>query len=288
MMNNARTIRRFGWALALIVPLAACERGPSPEVQAQIDELQATRDSLTRELAEQTEKIQDLSRSIDEAAGEVPGPGVASPEVLGDRISNMTEELEATRAQLADARRRIRALSSRSSTLRDSLSALAERNEALAMQRDSLTDLVAEMDSIENRAEELAAERLALASTLSGLEEKYYTVYYVVGTKDELVERGIIEEEGGARVLLVLWKAGETMVPSRDLEREQFEAIDFRETTEIDLPAQGTYKLVSRHDTDYLEPTPDDEGRFTGSSLRITQPEEFWRPSRYLILVAEG
>ncbi len=288
-MTNGHSIRRLGLTLAVFVPLAACERGPSPAVQAQIDQLQATRDSLTRELAGQTERIQNLSESLEAAAGEMAGPGVTAPEVLEDRITDMTSELESTRAQLADARRRIRAMSNRSGSLRDSLDTVIEqRDEALAMQRDSVAELAMSLDSMAARTDKLASERTELADRLRELEEKYYTVYYVVGTEEELLERGIIEKEGGARVLLVLWKAGETLVPSRDLAPAEFQAIDFREMSEIELPAQGTYKVVSRHDTDYLDPTPDAEGRFTGARLRITQPERFWQPSRYLIVVSEG
>src|SRR2546429_6341430 len=40
--------------------------------------------------------------------------------------------------------------------------------------------------------------------------------YYVVGTKDELEQKGIITEEGGARFLFVLWKSGKTLVRSEE------------------------------------------------------------------------
>src|SRR3989454_11609677 len=62
------------------------------------------------------------------------------------------------------------------------------------------------------------------------------TVYYVVGTKDELEQKGIITEEGGARFLFVLWKSGKTLVPSRNLDPGVFTVADRRHFTELPLP----------------------------------------------------
>jgi len=41
----------------------------------------------------------------------------------------------------------------------------------------------------------------------------------VIGTKDELEERGIVQHpEGGSRFLFVLWKTGVTLTPARHLD----------------------------------------------------------------------
>lgn len=288
-MNGQHSLSRYVWILAVLLPLAACDRGPSPEVQARLDSLQATRDSLTRELAEQNEYVHNLSRRIEDAVGDVNETGVTLPEAMEDRIETMRSELESARARLAETRQRAANLSNRASVLRDSLNTVVrERDEALAMQRDSIDTLLHSLHTMTQSMDELSRERTSLETALGELESKHYTVYYVVGTRDELVERGIIEEEGGARILFLLWKAGETLVPARDLDPEQFQAIDFRQTGSIELPEPGSYVLVSRHDTSYVEPLAAEDGRITGESLQITEPEEFWRSSRYLILVREG
>lgn len=286
MRIHRKSLAHSALALALILPFAACDRGPSPEVQARLDSLQTTRDSLARELAERSETIQQLTTSIERAASQVSETGVTAPENLQDRIATMADNLQSTRSQLEEAQRRIRVLSRQSSSLRDSLDAvITERNEALAMQRDSIDQLVAGLDSMSSRAEMLSTERADLSEALRALEEKYYTVHVAIGTRDELMEQGVIEEEGGARVLLILWKAGETLVPARDLPDNAFQSMDFRETTTIDLPQQGTYKLISRHNPEYLATTLDEDGQFSGASLEVTEPEQFWQSSRYLILM---
>jgi polyhydroxyalkanoate synthesis regulator phasin len=258
-------------------------------VQARIDSLQAARDSLTRQLAEQDEYVSSLSQRIDEAVADLGQSDAYTPEDLGDRIAILQEELQAGQNRMAAAQERIDALTSQVSRLRDSLNAvITDRDEALAMQRDSISALIASLDSMKVDAGELSNVRSDLELALAELETKYYTVYYVIGTRDELVERGVVEEEGGANVLLVLWRAGETLVPARNLEPGHFRAVDLRQATVIDLPEPGTYRIVSRQDTAYLDPNPNEDGRFEGERLRITDPERFWKPSPYLILVAEN
>lgn len=287
-MRQLPNISRWGWALAVLIPLTACESGPSPGVQARLDSLQATRDSLTRQLAEQDEYVTALSQRIDEAVGDLGESGAYTPEGLGDRISLLRDELEAGRDGMAAAQERIDALAGQVRRLQDSLSAaLTRRNQALATQQDSISALLSSLDSMKASVGDLSTVRTGLERALSELETRYYTVYYVVGTRDELVDRGVLEEEGGARVLLVLWRAGETLLPARNLEPEQFQAVDLRQATVLQLPEPGTYRIVSRQDTSLLDPAPGEDGRFEGESLRITSPEQFWKASPYLILVAE-
>ncbi len=283
-MSTASTVRRLSVALAT-VPFLACSQGPSPEVQAQLDALQAQRDSLTRELALQDEYVNSLSRQIEEAVGGMEGEG--GSESLGNLIGTLREDLVTARTQADEAQQRIAVLNRRAANLRDSLATVSRRaEETAAAQRDSIAALVSAAESMDARISELADTRAGLEDSLETLEERTFTTYYAVGTSDELLRRGVLEEEGGARILLVLWRAGETLVPARDLDTDDFQAIDSRQTTTIELAA-GTYRVVSRHDTRYLEPSPDGDGRFTGESLRITDPDAFWRFSPFLILVQE-
>ena len=118
-MRNIKPKRAAIWVLAAIIPAAACSQGPSPEVQARIDSLQTARDSLTRELAEQNEYVQQLSRRSEEAVGAAGGS--VTPEQLGDQITTLRDELESARARAAQTQQRVGTLNRQVSTLRDSL-----------------------------------------------------------------------------------------------------------------------------------------------------------------------
>ena len=52
--------------------------------------------------------------------------------------------------------------------------------------------------------------------------------------------------------------------------------------------AQGRYRIVSRHDFTLLATPHDERGRVQGAeSLRIANSAEFWRPSKFLIILQE-
>ena len=112
------------------------------------------------------------------------------------------------------------------------------------------------------------------------------TVYYVVGTKDELERKGLIQEEGGARFLFVLWKSGKTLVPARNLDPSEFTQADRRHLTELPLPqSDKEYRIVSRQDTSALETPPDHDGKLSGHAVKISDTARFWANSKYLIIV---
>lgn len=265
-----------------MLPLAACNTGPSKEVQQELDSLRAQRDSLIREEAAKTQTMQRLSHALEAIQGTTSGGGALPPESLRDRITSMATDLKNTHSELATAQRRIRALARQRASLRDSLQSLQTMSDSLmAMQRDSISSLHSSMSS---SVDSLSQQVSAVSDTLRNLEKEHYTVYYVIGTEKELLDKGIVTKEGGARFLGFLWKRGQSLVPARSLQTNDFQAIDLRTTTDIQLPAQGMYKLVSRQDVQYLNPTPDASGEFTGNDLKITDANNFWRHSRFLIL----
>jgi len=102
------------------------------------------------------------------------------------------------------------------------------------------------------------------------------TAYYAFGTKKELVEKNVIEKEGG--VLGV----GKVVKLKKDFNRDYFMKIDIREFKQLPLNTKKA-KLVTIH--------PDKSYHWTGvktvESIVIDNPEEFWKSSKYLLIVVE-
>ncbi|MGH7700179.1 MAG: hypothetical protein ACREMJ_06630, partial [Gemmatimonadales bacterium] len=186
--------------------------------------------------------------------------------------------------RLAESRTRIESLTGISDSLRTTLQETAKNFEGIV--ETQLATINALKDQITN----LEAEKRALSDTLTQVAARANTVYYIIGTKDELKAKGLVVEEGGSRFLFVLWKQGETLQPARDLDPSHFTAVDRRLVTEIALPdPSATYRVASRQDVEYLEAPITDGGTITGAEvLRITDSEAFWRPSRFLIIVRDG
>src|SRR2546429_463134 len=148
-------------------------------------------------------------------------------------------------------------------------------------ERDGLMQEVAENTRLGSRV-----SRETLKDTLENMATISNTVYYVVGTKDELERKGLIQEEGGARFLFVLWKSGKTLVPARNLDPSEFTQADRRHLTELPLPqSDKEYRIVSRQDTSALETPPDHDGKLSGHAVKISDTARFWANSKYLIIV---
>ena len=101
-----------------------------------------------------------------------------------------------------------------------------------------------------------------------------------------LIDRGIITQEGGSRVLFIFGRAGQTLVPNRQLDPSEFLVVNKREVTEITLPdSTRPYRIASRQDLTALETPPAPNGKFVGHVIKIADPERFWATSKFLIIV---
>jgi hypothetical protein len=281
--------------IVLLIGLAAC--GPSEEQEQQLTEfpqVTAERDSLLVQVADNARLMNEISAELvrvqtASTAGGAEAPA-ASRETILANIRTLTARLDSSEARLGQTEKRLAASGQENRSLRNTIrdlqgtienqkEALTAINEQLAQAQQENVRLGTENTTLTERSVALAEENMALTT-------RENTVYYVVGTKDDLIRRGLVTEEGGSRVLFVFGKRGKTIVPARDLDPAQFTAIDLREVTEIPLPSPaGEYQIVSRQDLTALETQPDAEGRIRAPALRIADPQRFWGTGRYLIVV---
>ena len=293
-MRNHR-LRSLAWLPALLVAAAvACERGPSQEMQAQIEELTTAaqeRDRLMQEMAENTRLLSEISSELTKV--QVPsrvlrGASTESPlraarDTMMNKIRYVSARIGEVENRLKESRSRIEQLTTISDSLRTTLDETVKNFEGI---------VETQLETIETMKEQivaLEAEKQALSDTLTSVAARANRVYYVIGTRQELIDKGLVVKEGGSRFLFVLWKSGVTLQPARELDATQFQMLDRRTVTEIPLPdPTAKYRIVSRQDLDYLE-TPGEGNEITGvPSLRIADSEKFWLPSRFLIIMREG
>jgi hypothetical protein len=283
----------------LALGLVACDRGPSPEIQAQLDQLvavSAEKDSLLSQVAENARLMSEISaqlvtvsdrEKLAQGVSASESPLAATRDSLRVMVGDVTQRLQQSEERLRDSQRRIRGLTRVSDSLKTQLeSTIASLTETLENQKVTIETLTARVEALEAENVVLASERAALADTVEQLAEENNTAYYVIGTKKELIERGIVTEEGGSRVLFIFGKAGKTIVPARQLNPADFTPIDIRQVTEIALPdSSREYRIASRQDVQALAQPPED-GKIRGTdALRIAAPDQFWMPSKFLILV---
>jgi hypothetical protein len=288
---------------ALGVSVVACtsprERARADSVQAIVvqqgqlmQQLTAQRDSVSRVLGDADAFIGKIDSSISRVKG-LPGASHASRGSEGPledqvrqrkdmlrRVDALVARARETAKQVATLKENEERLLAENGKLKDSLSADAQRLLADAQQIAELTGTIEQqartIASLQTRLDEfdkqLAAERTAASRA-----------YYVIGTEDELLKKGVIVREGGTNLLVK--RVGRTLVPARELNKEAFTPIDTREVHEIDVPdSTKRYQIVSRQSLDDVKVVTREGTSFRGA-LEIPDAEKFWSPSRYLIIV---
>jgi prefoldin subunit 5 len=294
---------------------AACSTTPGGQVvksipsdsteyfRTQVQELTtvaATKDSLVRDLAETTRILADINTELNKVtASRRAVEPVVSPEsqlaastsdraLVLKKVQDLTERLRNSEARLASSQRRVRTLTRDSDSLRTTLADFQTTIDGLrAMvegQKTTIANLESELGATKAQVTQLTQDNQTLTDTVSALTTRENTVYYLVGTKKDLLDKGVIREVGGTR-FLIFTRTGETLKPAENLDPSMFTAIDRRQVAEIPLPRPDKpYRVVTNQNLAFSN-VPSDADRRVRGTLQITNPESFWTNSKFLILV---
>ena len=192
------------------------------------------------------------------------------------RIATMSKDHEAEKKMLTDQ------LDSFQATI-TSLKAAAEQQEAMiTQQKQQIVVLAGRVDTLTQESAVLTTEKAAVKDTLTHVIDSNNVVYYAVGTKDELVKRGILVSEGSKFLVF----GAKTLEPARELKPELFQRLDRRRDTVLTVPEPTKeYKIVTRQSPTYLSTNVVPNGKLKGD-LHVASPA-FWDAGKYLILVRD-
>jgi hypothetical protein len=263
--------------------------GKLTEQQSLSNQLAAQKDSLVRVVLDADAFLGQMDSAISSVKG-IPRARRSSSDPLAaqlqarkdmqQRVNALVMRATTTANQLAALQRRQMDTQSLNTTLREQLNDQAAKIDADAQ---LITDLGATIERQNVQIATLESRLDSLSTEVRTLEDKLNKAYFVVGTEKELLERGVVVKEGGANLLIA--RPGRTIVPARVLNPVAFTEIDQRQVTTIQVPdTTRRYRLISRQNLDAAEVTNRQELEFRGH-IRITKPEEFWGPSRFLILL---
>jgi predicted nucleic acid-binding Zn-ribbon protein len=296
-------MRRAGLLMLVVMAIAGCNRSQA-ELQKALAEAQAAeaqKDTLLTEVLETTQFVSDLNselakaRSVAITAGDeergVPGAQQDREQRKATllRIQQVIARLNESEAKLTAAEKRAKNATVRNARLLAQISTYKKTIEDLKTaaehQRTETEAIIAEQRSqiavLAGQVDTLDKERTTLRGSVARLTNYKNTVYFAVGTKDELLKSGVVTKEGSKFLVF----GGTRLEPARDLNTAAFTAIDKTQTISISLPrTDKKYKIISRQSPSFLAGDVSKKGEVRGV-VEIVSPEEFWLPSRYLILV---
>lgn len=287
-----------------VFALTGCDQKTKKENEAlrlqvqQMATISSEKDSLLNMVVDNTQLMNEINTELNKVkdlrTGVVPVTGIESgatdtvrvQDYLLSKVREVTERVNDAETRLAASQRRVRGLSREGDTLRADITefqaTMARFQAIIDTQKVTIVSLTDQINDLQSSNVKLVARTQALAGTVDTLTTERNMVFYVVGRKDDLIQRGIATEEGSK----FLFFGGKSLQPARELDATAFTQGDMRELSVITLPdSTKKYKIISRQNLAGVA-TPPEDGKFRGT-IQIADPAIFWGPSKFLIVVQD-
>lgn len=245
--------------------------------------------SLIGDAATSARLVSEIDRELSKARIEVKEDTARSESAIqtvsGD-LARVQKKVSVVLQRLAASEVRIRRLRS-DSVARTMLNAsqtaqIAEYEQSIADLRASVENQSVELATLHARVDSLSWVNVDLTNRNAAMTARDDSVFVAIGTEKELTEKGIIRREGGT---LLAFGRGKTIVPARTFDLEDFQVLSKSQDLSIALPRDDTeYRVVSRQSLEFTA-TENPKGPMVKGTLQVTDPDRFWAPSRFLILV---
>lgn len=275
-------------SLLSVALLTSCGNG------AQKDALKAQNDSLMVELnnrnAELDEimgafnEVQEGFRQINEAENRVDLQSGTIRENNADKIKDdirfISEKMQSNREQIAKLEEQLKNSKYNSAQLKKAIANLTKELEAKQQQIETLQAELAsknirivELDEavamLNQNVNDLTAENQEKSATVANQDKALNTAWFVFGTKSELKDQKILQK-------------GDVLKNS-DFNKDYFTQIDIRTDKEIKLYSKRA-ELLTTHPEGSYELVKDAKGQLV---LKVTNPNQFWSVSRYLVILVK-
>ncbi|UKK56197.1 hypothetical protein [Prevotella communis] len=280
-------MRKFLFFALALLALASCKdktnTRETADLNQRIDSLNRVnvqKDNEINDMLETLNTIEDGFRAINEAQGRVTverrGEGADAAQRIRENMQFINETMTQNKDLINKLRLRLRDSNTASEQLRKTLENLTAQLEAkeseLAVLRQELEakDIhIAELDEQVSQLNEdvttLKDDKARKEETISQQDKELNTAWYVFGTKRELKEQNIL-------------KSGEVL--QGNFNKNYFTKIDIRVDKEIKLMSRDA-KLLTNHPAGSYTLERDANKQYV---LRITNPQQFWSTSKYLVV----
>ncbi|QIU92747.1 hypothetical protein [Bacteroides faecium] len=269
--------------------LASCDgfKGGSKDLKAENDSLlmeltqrNAELDDMMgtfNEVQEGFRKINAAESRVDLQRGTITENSASAKQQIASDIEFISKQMEENKAQIAKLQAQLKKSNTNSAQMKKAVAALTaelnakqqrieELQTELASKNIRIQELDAAVSDLSAAKETLTAENEAKAKTVAEQEKSLNAAWFVFGTKSELKAQKILQ-------------SGDVL-KSADFNKDYFTQIDIRTTKEIKLYSKRA-ELLTTHPAGSYELVKDDKGQLT---LKITNPNEFWSVSRYLVI----
>ncbi|MGP1515916.1 MAG: hypothetical protein ACTTJH_08200 [Bacteroidales bacterium] len=255
------------------------------------DSVQAVLNAKNSELEELFEQLNAIESDLDVVTSKYSDVATIknmSGEINRDRRSKITSQIQDINEILAQNKQKISNLNAqlrKTQSNNKQLAAFIEKlQQRIAEQEEELQLMTTELQkknitisTLNRNLEELTAQNREKDEHIMKVEDEKNTVYYIIGTKQQLRAKGIISSSGGFLGI------GKKTSISNDSDLAAYTKIDARRVKHIVLPGHKTQILTSHPSSSYsLE-----GGVNKATALDITDASAFWAKSKFLVILVK-
>lgn len=275
-------------AVSLMAIVACKQEAPKTDTAAAMQ-----RDSLNKVIAQRDNEINDMLatfneieegfREINEAERRVSlakqGEGSSRTQRIRENIQFIQSTMRQNRELISKLRQQLRESTFNGEQLKRTIenmtAQLEEKDRQLQKLREELdakdihiTELDEQIAGLNTNVSSLKEENSQKTTTINNQDKQLNTAWFVFGTKDELKEQKIYVDG---------------QVLRSNFNRDYFTKIDIRVDKEIKLYSRSAKMLTSHPAGSYtLERNANKQ-----YVLRITNPQQFWSTSKYLVVLVK-
>jgi hypothetical protein len=151
-----------------------------------------------------------------------------------------------------------------------------EKDGEITMLNNDVKKLNINIGSLNQQIEKIASESRQKSETIASQTSQLNKAFFAYGTTKELKDNGVIEKTGGVLGL------GRTPTVRKDFNRDYFKEIDIRDFYSLPLMVKRA-KVVSVHPVGSYHIT----GQKTSDTLFVDDKAEFWKVSKYLVIITD-
>ncbi|MBR2016538.1 MAG: hypothetical protein IKA00_04455 [Prevotella sp.] len=248
-----------------------------------LNQIISQKESEIDEIMSIVNEIEDGFRQINEAEQRVSiakqGEGADRATQIKENLMFIQSTMQQNRELIDKLNRQMRQSTFKSEQLKRTIENLTEQ---LAEKDQQIANLMAELDAKNIQISELDEKVANLNENVSNLEKEssdktetintqdaqLNTAWFVFGTKSELKEQRILVD-------------GEVL--QADFNKDYFTKIDIRRDKEVKLYSRSA-KMLTSHPISSYTLQRDANKQYV---LRITDPQQFWATSKYLVILVK-
>lgn len=260
--------------------------GKNKELLKSNKELKELYDNSTSTIGEIQESLESLDKDLSGqlfTQGEVPGTSPADRrERIVSSIANMRNQIEADKKKIAQLEKQLSSSKSQLKGVQDIVNKLKASIGDKEKIMDELQKKLGIMsETLESERRLSQAEILKRDQTISDKEQALSSqareankIYYVFGTRKELITKGIIDRKGG------LLGIGKVSTVTAQIQTDKFTEMNLLDSQEISFPAtKKGYSILSNHVATSYQVNKAGEQNV----LKITDPNNF-RKQKFVVI----